>query len=45
MKPCEVLDLVTAILRSVNTPQESTLEVHFKCTSPGLVHTATREPP
>ena len=45
MKPCEILDLVTAILRSVNMPQESTLGVHLKCTFPGLIHTATREPP
>lgn len=45
MKPCEVLDLVTAILRSVNMPQESTLGVHFKRTFPGLIHRATRESP
>lgn len=36
---CEVLDLVSAVLRSVNVPQKSTLAVHSKGTCPGLIHT------
>lgn len=38
---CEVLDLVGAILRSVNAPQQSTLGAGLKCTCPGLIHTRT----
>lgn len=42
---CEVLDLTTAILRSVNVPQKSTLGLHLKCTFLGLIHTCTRGDP
>lgn len=38
---CEGLDLATAILRSVNVPQKSTLGVNLKCTFSGLIRTCT----
>lgn len=41
MKPCEILELITVILRSVNRPQKSTLGGHLKCTFPGLIHECT----
>lgn len=41
MKPCEVSDLVTAIPRSVNTPQKSTLGVYLKWTFSGFINTGT----
>ena len=41
MKPCKVSDLVTAILRSINRRQKSTLGVYLKWTFSGFIHTGT----